>query len=269
MKIIHLISISLILAGSIVSSLELAAQESLQSSKVVKPILLDKTALSGIGLDTIELKIEPNRAFFQKNLFRGNEISVYVVSSESWISTFNEFWFDEFICILNGRARVISGEEEAEYFHANEFFFAPKGFPGSWEVQAGGQIHYELSVITNNRADADLKSTYTSPFLLDKTKLSGFDFEFNSEGKYQETLADGIELDIFLHIEKPRLDKIESPRKEQLICLLSGQIEIKDLDGNQHIFSTGDYFVLPDGLIGTWQSRGHGQVKYLSIRKSE
>ena len=39
------------------------------SVEIIKPILLDKEALSGIGLQKIELKKEPERAFFQRNLF--------------------------------------------------------------------------------------------------------------------------------------------------------------------------------------------------------
>ncbi len=234
---------------------------------VTKPIRLDRAALSGIGLKQIQLKDTPERQFFQKRLYQGKTISVYVVSSESWTVPFDKFWFDEFIYILNGKARVQANGEN-HYFQSGEYFFAPKGFPGEWEVQAGDHLHYELSVITNQRADSTAVSKYTTPQLLDKTELSGITIALDEHGHYERVLMDGVELLIRLQAEAPRDVVLTTPEKEKLICLLSGQLELTATDGTSELFYSGDYVVIPPGFTGQWISQGHSIIKYITIEKS-
>lgn len=254
-----------------ISFQNLNAQNNSASAPVVhesiQPLLLDKSVLSGLGLEQVELKDTPERKFFQKQLYRGKEISVYVVSSESWVVPFDAFWFDEFIYILNGKAKVKS-EEAVHHFESGEYFFAPKGFKGEWEVDCGSNLHYELSVITNRRADSIAVSKEASPKLLNKSILSGSSIEFDKNGLYEENLAEGVELTIKLKAERPREYKIDSPEKEKLICLLSGQLAIQDSDGNEQLFYSGDYIVIPHGFTGLWKSEGHTLVKYISVEKS-
>ncbi len=238
-----------------------------QSNTTLRPILLDKEALSGIGLQKIKPKDTPERDFFQKRLYGGKEISVYVVSSQSWTVPFDAFWFDEFIYILHGKGKVHLDDQEDMIFNSGEYFFAPKGFPGKWEVQAGDNYHYELSVITNKRADSTDVSPTKAPHLLDKSIMSGVDITWDEDGLYQEILADGIELQIFLKAEQPRTVDIASWQKEQLISVQSGIIKLTDSDGEEHTYYAGDFFVLPETYKGTWQSQGHSLCKYVVVQK--
>ena len=102
------------------------------SAKVLEPILIDKSTLSGIGLEKIELNDQPGREFFQKNLYRGKDLSVYVVSSQSWPGRMDNFAIDEYIFMLNGKARVKPDGGEDHFFQTGEHFFAPKGYTGEW-----------------------------------------------------------------------------------------------------------------------------------------
>ena len=239
-----------------------------QESQIIKPILLDKEALSGVGLQKVEQKNSPERDFFQKRLYGGREISVYIVSSESWTAPFDAFWFDEFIYILHGKGVVHLENEEALFFNSGEYFFAPKGFSGKWEVQAGDNYHYELSVITNRRADSTKVSELKTPIHLDRSILSGTEISFDESELYSEVLADGIELDVRLCAEQPRSLEMSTSGKEQLICIQSGMINITDTSGEIHTFYTGDNFVLPHGFTGHWKSQGHSIVKYISVSAS-
>ena len=236
-----------------------------EKDDIIRPLLLDKMVLSGIGLDTVKLKNEPNRDFFQKRLYGGREISVYVVSSQTWKSEFEGFWFDEFICIIDGQAKVIHNQDSS-FFSAKEFIFAPKGFKGSWEVQAGDTHHFELSVITNRRSPKSSKDQ--KPFVLDIEKISSLNKRFQKVGRVEEILAKGEELEIKLISEFPSSSMTKAPITEQMINVLSGIIQLTDTDGREHIFYTGEYFVIPKEYQGTWSSNGHGMVKYLSIQKS-
>lgn len=245
-----------------------AIVEAFQKAQVVRPILLDQKALSGLGLQQIELKDQPGRAFFQKNLFRGEDLSVYVVSSQSWLGTMNNFPIDEYVFMFNGQARVQPEGGIDHVFHSGEHFFAPKGFTGEWEIIAGDHYHYELSLITTPRAESVLKSKGLTPFPFSKDQLSGLEIQLDAGGAYRELLVEGDELRIALHAEAPRKLEISEPTAEQFLHLLSGLIRITDASGEAHEFYTGDFFVLPKGCSGSWESEGHGIVKYLVMEKA-
>jgi len=231
-----------------------------------KPVLLDKSALSGLGLQQVTLKDTPERKFFQKQLYRGQEISVYVVSSESWTVPFERFWFDEFILMYNGQARV-KADDKDYHFLAGNYVFAPKNFPGEWEVKAGDKLHYELSVITNRRADSTQVSTHKHPFVLDAKRLSDMAVDLDASGMYQEALATGTELTVKLKLETPGSRTI-SEAKEQLICLLAGKLILKNIDGSQQEFFAGDYVVIPHKYSGHWTSEGHTLIRYLTVEST-
>ena len=104
--------------------------------------------------------------------------------------------------------------------------------------------------------------------LLDKSKLSGTSIQLDANGLYETNLTKGVELTINLKAEESKEKTIQNA-KEQLICVLSGQISIKDANEDLQTFYTGDFFLLPKNFDGVWESKGHGLVKYISVEKSE
>lgn len=238
-----------------------------QTEQTISPILIDKSVLSGIGLKQIQLDHEPDRAFFQKNLYRGEDLSVYVVSSQSWLGKMENFSIDEYIYMLNGKARVKPEGGEDRFFQTGDHFFATKGYTGEWEIIAGNQYHYELSVITTQRAPEVKISKTQLPQLLDKNKLSGTEIDLSS-GNYEAELFQGDELTILLKGESPRNVLLETPSEEQVIAVLSGQLTLRDSQNQSYTFHTGDFLILPKGFQGEWISEGHGMLKYLTIQKS-
>jgi uncharacterized cupin superfamily protein len=242
------------------------AINSLSGQNAIKPILLDKKVISGLGLKPIPQK-EEGKEFFQKRLYRGKEISVYVVSMNTWTSQFSNFWFDEFLFILNGQAIIEPDHGEKRVFNSGEYFFAPKGFNGEWTV-AADHYYYELSLITNKRADSSIVSPSLFPILLDKDKLSGRSMTIvdSVNSKYHEVLAKGIEIQIDLNAEIPQTYNIDND-KEQLINVLAGVLNLTDAGGKVHQFYKGDFFILPEGYKGLWESKGHQIFKYLSVKE--
>lgn len=239
-----------------------------EKATVIKPFKLDKSVLSGVGLDKIDIKDEPEKDFYQKNLYRGPDLSVYVVSTESWTNRMDNFPFDEFIYMFHGEALVSPDKGSAQLFQTGDYFFAPKGFTGEWEIKAGSNLHYELSVITTRRVDDSKIIADQAHILFDKTTLSGVDINLESENPFTQVLAKGAELTISLSSEKPGLRILDGPSKEKIIEVLSGQITLLDAEETEHIFYTGDYIVIPKGFTGLWKSEGHGLVKYLVVEKS-
>lgn len=239
-----------------------------QEAEGSKAILLDKAVLSGIGLKKITLRDKPEKAFFQKRLYRGEDISVYVVSSESGVNAFSNFAFDEFIQILHGEATVLANTEDEQSFYTRDFFFAPKGFTGDWEIKAGNNYHYELSVISTQRADSTQKSRNLKHSIFSNAQLSGTQINLEDKAFYNEVLRQGPELTVKLQAEKPRQVSLDSTQ-EKLIHILSGQINVSNQEGEAQIFYTGDYFVLPKGFTGDWESKGHSIVKYIVVEKTK
>lgn len=231
------------------------------------PIPLDKSALSGVGLKKIDLKNEPEKDFYQKRLYQGDDISIYVVSTETWNNDFKNFWFDEFVYMFHGEAIVKPQKGRTQLFQSGDYFFAPKGYTGEWEIRAGNNLHYELSVISTKRADSTIISESINHKLFEKAVLSGAHIVLDENGMYAEVLKKGLELTITLRAEKPSEYKMKNS-KEVLVQLLSGQVKIKTPYGGESIFYTRDFFVIPKNLEGIWESEGHGLIKYLTIEKT-
>lgn len=245
--------------------LTLNAQE---SKKILKPIHLDKSALSGVGLKKIDLKDEPEKDFYQKRLYWGEDLGVFVVGTETWNNKIDNYSFDEFIYMYHGEAMVKPKIGSSQVFYSGDYFFAPKGFKGEWEIRAGDYLHYELSVITTKRADSMLVKENPQHQLFSKSKLSGNNIRLDSDGNFVEILQKGAELTIKLKGEASSKRSLDISENEQLIHILSGLVRIHDTQGREHQFYTGDFFILPRGFKGKWKSEGHQLVKFLIIEKT-
>ena len=236
---------------------------------IIKPILLNKSALSGIGLQKIEMKDEPEKDFYQRNLYRGRDLSVYVVSTQTWNNKMVGFPFDEFVYMLHGEAMIKPANGPSQLFYSGDYFFAPKGYTGEWEIRAGQNLHYELSVISTSRTDTSKIVKGQHHQLFSRSKLSGAHIKLNQSGFYSEVLQNGVELTVTLEAEIPRKLNLDEGAVEEMIHLLSGQLTMVDLDGDEHVFYTGDFFIIPEGFKGSWISKGHGLVKYISVKRTQ
>ncbi|MEO0473892.1 MAG: cupin domain-containing protein [Bacteroidota bacterium] len=245
--------------------LNLQAQSDKES---LSPIPLPKEALSGIGLKKIDLPKEPDRDFFQKRLHRGQEISVYILASESATTDFSPIPFDEFVYLINGGADVKNKKGAAISFRSGDMLIGPKGFEGDWSVNAGETYHLELSVITNARIATDQQPAL--PMLMDRDKLSGIGLTADAQkpGHYHDLLYKGPELSFLLTAEPGQSIDIASWEREELIYILAGQVQIETKDGQVFRFHRGDFFVMPEGFSGRWQSEGHQLFRILRIRKT-
>jgi len=254
-------SFTLLFAITLISLHQSTAQTTL------KAYGLDRSALSGIGLEKVVLKDEPEREFFQKRLIRGNDISVFIVSSESWITRMDNFGIDEVVYMLNGKANIKPDNGNTNSFYSNEFFFIPKGYTGSWQIEANTNYHYELSIITTQRTESSDKNQ-SVPQLYDRDALSGTSINLDASGNYEQVLTRGLELTVKLKAQKPMTISLAEPERERLFHLLSGQVVIKNSLGEVQTFYTGDFFMLPEGFTGNWKSEGHGLVKYITFEKT-
>lgn len=238
-----------------------------KDSTIINPIPIDKEALSGLNLKPVVNAEQPERKLFQKNLFIGKEIGVFIVASETADADWENYSVDEFIFVLNGRARLHPKGSKQVYFNKGDFFVAPKGYKGVWETQGGKSFYHELAVVALNRIKTD-NASGKLPVIISKEKLDGIGISKNKEDGYNDLLFEGIDLTVTAKSEKPLLKQINT-KKEQLIYVLAGKVTLTSHSKKEHTFYTNEFFVLPKGFTGTWKSEGHELFRSLHVAKTK
>lgn len=246
--------------------------DSIPKSRIINPIPIDVRALSGLDLKPVTNQSDPDRRLFQKQLFRGLDLSVYVVSSETATAKHESYGIDEFLYVLNGRARLNPENGDEVFYNTGDFFIAPKGFNGEWETQGGDEFLIEVSVITTKRSEGEIDPSKTLPYLIDKAKLSGIGISAISESSvnsYKDELYRGAEIDVDLLAELPgTVLNFEKPDVEQFVYIISGSATIQAEGGDEFTFYQGDFYLLPNGFRGTIKTSGHGLFRYMKVVKS-
>lgn len=237
--------------------------------KIINPIAIDPVAISGLGLKKVTSSADPDRLLFQKMLYQGEEISVFVVASETKTATWEDYSIEEFIYVINGRARLHPSGETERFYYPGDFFWVPKGYQGEWETQGGQSFYHELSIIASESAKT---SNFDSrPTLMDKVKIAGIDLtpDVDQAGKFLDILQRGQDLTISTQSEVPQALENFQSNHEQLIYIIAGAVTLKAEGGESMLFQTGDFFVLPKGFIGSWRSEGHRYLRTLRVRKTK
>lgn len=233
-----------------------------------QPYLIDKNVLSGIGIERLKLKDAPEKKFFQTRLFKGENLSVFVLSSESWLNTFDEFYLDEYVYVVNGVSVINSPGKKKESFYNGDFFCIPKGFNGNVEIQAGKQFHCELSVISTKRAKIEKDQIGKEVVKFDPSFISGAHIDLDNSDTFEQELFKGPELTFLLKADKTSYSRKVDGEFDQFIQLMYGQIILTDESGKEHKFQTGDFLVIPKGFKGSWKSLGHDFAKYILVTET-
>ncbi len=127
-----------------------------------KPVLLDKDKINGKGLTTLETPwpkrmlvsgIETHRF---DNLFTG-QLVVSIYQADDGMVKIEDYPFDEFVHVLNGRSILTAKGAAPQTFEAGDSFVVPKGFTGTWEMQDNFR---EMIVIEKNANEAGLEKLF-------------------------------------------------------------------------------------------------------------
>lgn len=233
-------------------------------------IPLDREVLSGLNLKSVKDHRQPNRRLFQKKLIGGDELSVYIVSSETASAQQNNYGIDEFIYLLNGRSRLNPTNGTEVIFSKGDYFVTPRGFTGEWETLGGNEFLIELSIVSSTRAKNNAKNTL--PVQIPTSLISGFGIKntesINAIGRYKNIAYSGSELNVFILGESPQNRRINTD-KEQVIQVLSGMVTIIGKEGGEYQFYSGDWLMIPKGVEATWRTEAHGLFRWLSIKQAQ
>jgi uncharacterized cupin superfamily protein len=231
-------------------------------TEIIEPVLLDKAILSGLNLDPVTADwAPPDRELFSKRVYSGKNFDVSVMAGNTAKTHFKNYDIDEFVYVINGQATLTADDGEAQTFKTGDFFMVPKGFSGEWHSQ-GNKYYQELIVIMKDRSDVVSKGD-TRPFLIDKTKISGLGIEKISwaaapdREMYREVLYDGSELDVAIVSGSTATTIFSKPMSEEFVYVANGTATLTPNGGKPHTFYTGDFFVVPEGFIGSWTSTGN------------
>lgn len=239
------------------------AQEITKDS-IIEPYQIDKKYLSGLDIPKVKVKAHPKREYYQKRLYNGSELSVYILSSETVTNEINNFPIDEFVYYINGRADIQTKDSTSINFYSGDYFFVPKGFSGNWTNNGANKLHLELSVVSTKRADSTKTSKVQIPFLLDRELMSGIGVTQSDDSKKQESIVhSGVELEILVEVSTKK--EINKNEKEEFIHVLIGSLTIQPENGEIQTYYKGDFFIIPKGFIGTWENRGQEPVRVLKV----
>lgn len=234
-----------------------------------KPIALDARALSGLDLKRVTNKDDPDRILHQKKLLWGENLGIFVVSSETKSVHWDSYGIEEFIYVINGRARLNPDDGEEVFFNPGDFFMAPLGYQGEWETQGGREFYYELSVIATDRSNTKVDETQIKPFTPTSEDLSGVNLPDSiSVDGYSKVIYEGVQLSVELCAENPIEKAVMKTQEDELIYVIGGNIELVDSEQGEHTFYAGDFFLLPKGFMGNWKSEGHNLFRYMKITSS-
>lgn len=246
---------TLILIGIFTISLTAIAQESVQPSRV-SPVAIEKETLSGLNIPPFKLRLAPEREYYQKTLFNGTDLMIFILASETAENKIEKFAVEEFVYYLNGKAEIKLPEGSQMTFLKGDYIFVPKGFNALWTNHGGSKTHLELSVISKKRAPSNAVSKPTAPFLLDREKLSGFGLSKVSKTETCDVLFKGIEIEIGVRSNTDGFSKTLKLKTDAVFQVLSGAVSVTGKGSSPKTFFSGDFFVLPRGFEGEWKSLG-------------
>jgi len=234
-----------------------AASVVAQKRSIIVPFKISERYLAGLDIPRVQLKAHPERAYFQKTIYKGSELSIFILSSETATNTIANFPIDEFVYYLKGKAEITTKTNQKISFLSGDYICVPKGFSGIWTNNGGKKYHLELSVIANKRAAKEVVSSPNIPFLLDREVLSG--------RKKDAKLFSGVELNMETISEKAATKEVSKTLKEQFIHILDGIVTITTKNGEAQTFYRNDFFVLPKGFSGTWKTEAQNTFRMLVI----
>ncbi len=233
-----------------------------QEQKSPELFVLNRADLAGENLVPRKVKGEPDLTFYQQEVYRGNDLLIYILALANRTNELQNFPIEEFVFWMNGKAVVEPLADDVFEVQTGDYFIQPKGFNGRWHFVNEHPFHLELSVITKSRATTN--SPIDRAMIIDKNIISGASPDHKGS---ISNLYEGVELN--LNLLNSSRDIIHHNPKERLVHMLNGILTIMSKSGTEHTFYPGDFFVIPEGFSGHWRAKGLQSLRAFEITKSD
>lgn len=109
------------------------------------PKLVDRSAMSGHGLESFVFGPHPELEANRKLIDGGAELTVSVVEVETNSGEFTDM-AEEFVYVVSGSATLTPVGGEPQTFYKGDFFVVPQGWSGTWAVE-GNHLYRELIAV--------------------------------------------------------------------------------------------------------------------------
>ena len=235
----------------------------LKAQDIIPPATLDKTILSGVGLQRVKPGwAPPERQLHTTPVFSGDDLGIYVTTSNTAFMDWKNYAIDEFVYVLNGKAEVTPLEGEKQTFQKGDFFLVPKGFTGRWKTIETSGDFMEIAIYTKPRAPEISESIAKVPYAFSKSIQSPT--ELNSS----KTIFKGDELLVsVLTQEKGASQKVKLDTDE-FGFILNGMLKVIDRTGKETHYFSGESYVLPKNFEGTLEFDGLDTFKAITVTSS-
>jgi len=235
----------------------------IEEEKAITPISVDPKILSGQELVRVFSSADPERELYQNQIYRGTDISVYVVATESKMATWDSYSITEFISVLNGQARVQPQGKVSQYYKTGDMFCVPRGFQGEWETQGGSEYLMELSVIATYPRDTS-ENVLSDPKAVSRDLFSGI----HDDSLARETIFSDKELTLEITEEKPSINRAYTQEHDELIKIIAGALTIY-IGKESYEYYPGEFIILPKGLKGVWKSAGLDVLRLARVTRTK
>jgi len=233
-------------------------QQGKSNNKIYK---IAKEYLAGQGLEFKKQK-DSSRTVFQKRVYNGNELAVYMVAIETGITNeFESFPMEEFIFWINGKALVEPKADKAIEIYSGDYFIQAKGFSGKWNFIDNGGLHLELALIAKNRPEEQFKSPISKALVIDKNILSGVLVPPHG------LIYKGPELTVNLLNTEIQLTK--NHHKERMLHIINGIVTVQSDATHEERLYPGDFFIVPEGFKGSIKSNSLQGLRVFEVFKTE
>lgn len=252
----------LMLCGAFVSLSGVARAQEAKENGPIAPVTIEARAVSGLDLPPRDLPAHPGKEFYQKRLYRGEALSVFVLGGETITNAITDFPIDEYVHYLNGQAQI-EVQDDSLTFVAGDRLVVPRGFSGTWTNHGGPRHHLELSVISTRRSKA--ASGRTAPFPIPRETLAGLTLPDATKGRAREVVYEGPELTVSVVSEAPGSRAIAAADPESFFHILNGSVTLTPEGGTPVQYFLGDNFILPGGFAGEWRVEGRNGSRVIEV----
>lgn len=208
--------------------------------------------------------LETEKPYYQRRAYVGTDLAIFILAIDNVTNEFESFPLEEFIFWKNGKAIVEPAGDAAFEVQAGDYFIQPKGFKGKFNFVGGDDYHLEFSIITKERAAEEVVSPISKAMVIERDILSGASQEHMGD---EVNLYSGVELAV--NLVRTKAITFDKNPFERVIHVINGVLTLTSANGDKEVFYPGDFFVIPEGYEGSWQSTGLQALRAFEIYKAD
>ena len=239
---------------------------------------LNSAALREMTLESLppwpdEMVLSGTNEHWQTMLHKGEFVIALYEAMPATIDVAIPYTYDEYVLVLEGSVVLISTEGVRQEYQTGDQFLVPQGWTGTWEMP---NRFRELIIVETEQWEASeslLAALFASPqksgavaptvlpLLADVLQQAELDSlppwpegvvmtGTNAHG--QKVLHEGQLVSVLYGAEAALLEVGAPFPYDEYVFVVEGEVILTSKGGSPKTFGVGDSFLVPKGLMGTW-----------------